>query len=644
MDLGKQKKIAVVISRLTSEYQHTLLEYLTKRASAYGYYTLIYAIFGGYGKNEAFVRGERMIADLPNFRNFDGIILCMDTFSDDVVEERILERVKKEANCPVVCIRRQYDGYNSILVDDENSMEGVVTHLIKEHGFRDFCYVSGPVDHPDAIKRLRCFRRVLKENHIDFDEESLFYGDFWRNQGTAIVTELLDGRDKLPDVIVCANDYMAIAVMNALNDRGLKVPEDIAVTGFDDVEEAEANVPSLTSVRVDVSKMAEKAVDMIINMIQGQQENTIDYVPTQVVCRESCGCGKESHERIISSVRRYFDESNQAEHYNLQTVFMSVDMENVDNMDELNECIYTYIFNNQNFRDFFIALNDVAWETAERSDMKTFTKKMHLRTAIAENIMAGHLDHVFNIDDILPEEYVYEAPCGYYMVPLHFQELCYGYAMMNFRNNAAPEAFFQYIIIIICNVLERLRINKRMKTLVDKLSSMYVSDVMTGLKNRYGFEEDSAKMFAQVEDGSHTLAIIGVDLDNLKVINDTFGHASGDVALKAIANAMYAACFDNERCYRVGGDEFQVLALDYTEEDVQRFYERLEGFLEDYNARSRRPFLVQPSYGHAICIGSEKRTLGEWMTMSDDRMYANKAENKKHRSTLRDASDSATRR
>lgn len=640
MGLANKKKIGVLISKPTAEYQHDILCSIEKRAASYGYYTLVYSIFGGYGKNELFVRGERMLADLPDFRNLDGLLLCMDTFTDDTVVNRLLERVRMRATCPVVCVRRQYDGYNSVLVDDENSMEGIVDHLVQEHGYKDFCYVSGPKDHPDAINRLNCFRRMMKKYGISLGEDDIFYGDFWRNQGETAVAELLDIRPKYPDVIVCANDYMAMAVCHALMDRGIKVPDEIAVTGFDDARDAQAQIPALTTVRVDVQGMGERAVDMLYSMMKNEEVADIDYVKTCVVCRESCGCkAPDSDARAAAAVRRFFEFAKVADHNNMQTVFMSIDVENADNMDDLNEGIYTYIFNNDDFRDFFIVLNDLDWATAEPEEMRTFTDKVHVRTAIQETMLLGHVDQVFSREDILPDEYVYDHPCGYYIVPLHFQELCYGYAMINFHDHEAPKAFFQYIITIISNVLERLRINLRMKRLVDKLSSLYVSDVMTGLKNRYGFEEDSHRMYEQVKDTGRTLAIISIDMDNLKGINDNYGHAQGDVALRAIANSMYAACFANEQCYRVGGDEFQVLATDYTEEDVATFYERFEGFLEDYNTRSKKPYMVYASYGHSICKGTENRELGEWMTLSDDNMYANKAVNKKRRGLLRETDE-----
>ncbi len=410
MHLGKQKKIAVIISKPTGEYQRTLLSAVSAHAAECGYYTLTYAVFGGYGKDEAFVRGERILADLPKFSLFDGILLCLDTFSDDVLRNLVLEKVRQAA-CPVVCVRRQYDEYNSVLVDEDNSMEGIVKHLVEDHGFRDFCYVSGPKDHPDAMHRLDCTNRVLDTYGLKLGEDDVFYGDFWLNQGEAAVAELLDMRDNPPQAIICANDYMAMAVCDALSDRGIRVPEDVVVTGFDDIRGAEERIPSLTTVRVDVPMTGRRAVDLLVSMIQNETVPDIDYISTEVIKRGSCGCCEESREKAAHSIRKFYEEAQLAEHYNMQTVFMSVDVESTTSMDELNESIYTYIFNNSGVRDFFLVLNDREWGSVKPADMQTFTEKVHLRTAIQEGILLGHVNQVFSIDDILPEEYVYDAPC-----------------------------------------------------------------------------------------------------------------------------------------------------------------------------------------------------------------------------------------
>ena len=189
-----------------------------------------------------------------------------------------------------MCVRRQYDEYNSVLVDEDNSMEGIVKHLVEEHGFRDFCYVSGPKDHPDAMRRLDCTNRVLDTYGLKLGEDDVFYGDFWLNQGEAAVAELLDMRDNPPQAIICANDYMAMAVCDALSDRGIRVPEDVVVTGFDDIRGAEERIPSLTTVRVDVPMTGRRAVDLLVSMIQNETVPDIDYISTEVIKRGSCGC------------------------------------------------------------------------------------------------------------------------------------------------------------------------------------------------------------------------------------------------------------------------------------------------------------------------------------------------------------------
>ena len=134
------------------------------------------------------------------------------------------------------------------------------------------------------------------------------------------------------------------------------------------------------------------------------------------------------------------------------------------------------------------------------------------------------------------------------------------------------------------------------------------------------------------------MAIVGIDMDGLKDINDSFGHSFGDLALRAIANAMSAACYSNEFCYRVGGDEFQMLALNYTEDNVIEYRDRFRAFLDDYNSRSGRPYIVSASFGYAIVDPNEKKPLGEWMTISDDRMYEEKNARRATRKIIRDPS------
>lgn len=636
MNLGQKKKIAILISRSSAEYQYILLKQLVAKATEYGYYAMIYSCFGKYGNNDAYDLGESYIIDLPDFSQMDGIILAVDTFETISVREKIIAKIRATATCPVVSVRRKIDGFCNILIDDENSMEGITTHMIEEHGYRDLCFVSGPKEHTDAKNRLNCFLRVTDRYGIRISDEDIYYGDFWRGVGPDAVSAFLDGREKMPDAILCANDYMAISVIQELQKRGIRVPEDIAVTGFDDITETDAVAPTLTSVRVDVREMATKAVEAITLMENGEKVPEVTLISSHIVVRESCGCGARNNTQLEHAIRHYFDADQQARIFVMQSMYMSINGEKASDIDELNNVIYSFIGQNDNVRDFYLMLNDYDWRNQEPEEFKGFTPLVHLRTAIQENRLLGHVDHVFEIGEILPEEYVCEEPCGYYFVPLHYHDACLGYGIMLFDGDTVPNFFFQPFITNICSALEEIRSSMKKEALIHELQRLYVSDVLTGLSNRRGFELKCASMYESARRMNQPMAIIGIDMDGLKTINDNFGHSFGDLALKAIANAMSAACFSNELCYRVGGDEYQVIALNYSEDMVLEYRDRFRAFLDDYNRRSGRPYFVQASFGYVVIDPKETRSLDEWLTIADNRMYEEKNARRATRQILRD--------
>ena len=637
MQLSKQKTIAFFIARPAAEYQRKLLSCFTRLAAEQGYYTLVYTSFGGYGDNEGFLKGERYVADLPEYETLCGVVLAIDTFEEPVLEKMIIDRVRERTNCPVVCIRRAVEGFHSILVDDKNSLDGIVRHMLRDHGYRDICYVGGPENHPDAINRWECFSRVCKEYGVSVGMDSIFYGNFWRNQGEEIVNYLLEGREKCPEAIICANDYMAISVCNALYDRGIRVPEDIAVTGFDDISEAKSMIPSLSTVNMDITAMAQCALRTLERLQNGEEVPMLQYIPTKEVIRESCGCKGTGYNDYEHSVRNYYKMLQRVNNNTYQTSFMTLDGGGAEDQDALNQIIYRYVFNNFGFRDFLIVLNDYDWaEPENETPYTTFTSRMHLRTVIQNNILFGHIDHVFDKEDVLPSEYVCEMPCAYLMIPLHYRNQCFGYAMINFWHDELNPTFFQYFIMNISTTLENIRIRSQMRALIGRLQSMYVSDPLTGLFNRRGFEEQSKEMYQTAVKEGRPLVIVSIDMDGLKTINDTYGHAHGDVALRAISNVISSAGFQQERFYRVGGDEFEMLALDYTEEMVERYKERLQEFLADYNRRSKRPYILQVSLGYSLCDPAEERSLQEWLTLSDQRMYYHKESRRASRQIIRE--------
>ena len=635
MGFSKRKKVAIFICGSTSDYQVNIVSHLTDEMAKNGYYSLVYNWFGGYGNTEDFEAGEVNAAFLPEYGDYDGIFLCLDTFSNPDAAEEVLNMVKKNSHCPVISIRREADNYHTVLIDDENAMECMIRHLIDHHHFKDLFYVSGIEGHPDAVKRLACVKRVLNEYGMVLKDEDIVHGDFWRNQGDMIVETILERRKgKLPEAIVCANDYMAIAVCHSLQKRGFEIPRDVVVTGFDDIDEVRYTIPSISSVRIDIKEMALSAARMFFSLRDGQKIDKYDYVPAVMVPRQSCGCSESSNKSLTDAVRNYFSAWTTQRHEYFECCFLSLDTGVAQNFEELNYYLSKYIETNADYQDFFVVINDYPWESIENEEMRGYTENMHVRTAFINKELQKKVDIVIPKRELLPDEFISDEPKAYFIIPLHFQGASFGYTMIDFYPGGIISVFYEFMHISICNAMEHMRAGKRNAALIDKLSTMYITDVLTGLKNRHGFELETHRMYNIIQTEHRTMVIIGIDMDGLKVINDKYGHPEGDFALCTLADAIREASFSDEIGFRVGGDEFQVLALDYSENSVSKFLKRFEGYLDEFNKNSKKPYNVRASYGYCICTPNAGITLTEWLTKSDDRMYEMKESNRATRKIL----------
>jgi len=258
-----------------------------------------------------------------------------------------------------------------------------------------------------------------------------------------------------------------------------------------------------------------------------------------------------------------------------------------------------------------------------------------VRTAFINKELQKKVDIVIPKRELLPDEFISDEPKAYFIIPLHFQGASFGYTMIDFYPGGTISGFYEFMHISICNAMEHMRAGKRNAALIDKLSTMYITDVLTGLKNRHGFELETHRMYNIIQTEHRTMVIIGIDMDGLKVINDKYGHPEGDFALCTLADAIREASFSDEIGFRVGGDEFQVLALDYSENSVAKFLKRFAGYLEEFNKTSKKPYNVRASYGYCICTPNAGITLTEWLTKSDDRMYEMKESNRATRKILK---------
>ena len=221
----------------------------------------------------------------------DGLILVQ-WWPNRQVFEAFYERYYRPL--PVVNLHRSYEGYPGVMVDNYQGMVAILRHLIEVHGCRRLAYIGGLPDNPAASARYKAYVAALAEYDIPLDENLVLPGDFTPQAGTNAVRVLLDERGLRPkldfEAIVSSNDNMAIAALEELHRRGIRVPLDVALVGFDDLEDSTYTMPSLTTVRMPNFEMGRVAAEIALAAVKGQPFDESVVMPGELVVRQSCGC------------------------------------------------------------------------------------------------------------------------------------------------------------------------------------------------------------------------------------------------------------------------------------------------------------------------------------------------------------------
>jgi LacI family transcriptional regulator len=181
----------------------------------------------------------------------------------------------------------------NVRCDNESGIRALVRHLVIDHGYRSLGYVSGRSDSPDNRTRSRAFEKEAAAAGAKVETGPDWQGNYSAAGGASVVASLLGAGRKLPRAILCANDQTALGVIHALAQRGIRVPQDVAITGFDDVPVARHLHPPLTTIRQPMQELGVKAFDILYSRISTGGGKADTVLPVELIVRESCGCAPD---------------------------------------------------------------------------------------------------------------------------------------------------------------------------------------------------------------------------------------------------------------------------------------------------------------------------------------------------------------
>jgi len=230
---------------------------------------------------------KNLVYDLVGPADLDAVIVVPGTMAseDSPQVEALFQRF---AAVPCCTIGPPRPGLASLSVDNTTGVWELTRHLIERHGRRRIAFINGPNN--ESLQRLEGYRAALLECGVDYDERLVVAGDFTPASGARAVLELLSRECGACDGIVAGNDWMALGALDALASRGLRVPEDVALIGFDDIELARFVTPPLTTVRQPPRKLGVLAVRRVLALLGGTGDHEAWFLPTTIMIRQSCGC------------------------------------------------------------------------------------------------------------------------------------------------------------------------------------------------------------------------------------------------------------------------------------------------------------------------------------------------------------------
>ena len=278
--------LGVLLPDLHGEFFSEVIRGIDQRSRQAGFHVLVSSFHADRGEMEGALRALR--------GRVDALILM----APDVDTRGLL--AAQGADLPTVLINVPPAGAgscDSVNVDNVGGARAMVRHLLSL-GHRRIAIITGGANNDDSRERVRGYRAALRAAGVSVEPMLEVAGDFTEAGGYAAAEELLRLKHP-PRAIFAANDAMAVGALGALRDHGVRVPDDIAIAGFDDIPIARYMTPPLSSVHVAIDELGRRATELALDAVEGDasRPRRREVLRTTLIVRSSCGAGQGRRSR-----------------------------------------------------------------------------------------------------------------------------------------------------------------------------------------------------------------------------------------------------------------------------------------------------------------------------------------------------------
>lgn len=276
---AKQQIIGVMISALNNHYFHQTLHWIDKTCHKHQLMTI-------YADHQDSPEHELHLVQSLHQRRVDGILLAPSGHS-----KKTLSYLKKHRIPTVLLDRFSGDAFDGVGTENQLATQQLVEHLFS-HGYQRIAYLKGRPHVSTTKERLNGFMQAHQQRGVIVDNNLILAGHASRDIAYQQVSQLLiDCKTALPEAIFAGNNLMTIGALKALREHHIRIPDEIALVGFDDFDWAALFEPRLTLIAQPIQAIGEQAVALLLNRIENPDSKCqIEQIAPQLKIRQSCGC------------------------------------------------------------------------------------------------------------------------------------------------------------------------------------------------------------------------------------------------------------------------------------------------------------------------------------------------------------------
>ncbi len=620
------RKIAIFGNGWSDEYLLSSLQGIKRGAEEFDCEIHFFIEYASHDSLNDNMQGELNILNLPDLKKYDGVILMGNTLMNagelNLIKDRILA-----AGIPTVCLEYQLEGVDCICTENYSGMYELCKHMVEEHGVKRAVFVSGIEDNLENADRKRALEQVLHEHDLSLHPEDIIYGD-WSYYAVQMKLPEWLANHELPDAFICANDVMALGVVTYLSHIGYSVPEDVYVTGFDNICSTALFVPAITTVERGWSNSGYEGLKHLIELIEGDSETGTVCHPSKPVIRESCGCraSEPIRKTQLASVNQIYNVPIERTLFDWHLTALDDSMAGRLSIEDIHNGLQEFFERSENNYEgdtFCICLDDEFIQSIfERSEPRYlgYGEQMHVLYAQRDGKAMPY--QKINTAYIFP---IFSDPSEkgniYFIAPIHSQSANIGYVV--FKNTfKVIQTFFIYSWVRHLRIgLLRCRENIIMATMNKQLEEYSIIDELSGLYNRKGLVMKGIPLLEETkEKGNHALLMM-VDIDKMKIINDRYGHLQGDLAIRLVAQAIKASIDETWCGIRYGGDEFLIIGERHYADEENVLKRKICSTVKKEAETLKIPFELTVSVGSVQIDPTKNMGLDEYFQIADNAMY-----------------------